>query len=97
VSRITITIAIDVPQGASVTVGQSDQFEDAPWPGNAAGPALPPPSRPLAAGPGDCPVHKVPFTWKEGGVSKAGKPYDGFWKCGEKNPDESYCNQRPPR
>jgi hypothetical protein len=39
----------------------------------------------------------VPFTWKEGGVSKAGKPYDGFYKCGEKNPDQSFCTQRPPR
>jgi hypothetical protein len=36
-------------------------------------------------------------TWKEGGVSKAGKPYDGFYKCGEKNPDQSFCTQRPPR
>ena len=96
--RITITVTIDIPQGASVTVG-GDQLEDAPWPDAPAHAPLPvpPPMRPLAAGPGDCPVHHVPFTWKEGGVSKAGKPYDGFYKCGEKNPDGSFCTQRPPR
>jgi hypothetical protein len=94
--RITITISIDVPAGASVNVGNGAEMEDAPWPGSA-GPALPPPSRVLTAGPGDCPVHRVPFTFKEGGVSKAGKPYDGFWKCGEKNADDTYCTQRPPR
>ncbi len=99
--RITITISIDVPSGASVNVtpsahGGPELFEDAPFP-TAPHATIPAPSRPLAAGPGDCPVHGVPFTWKEGGVSKAGKPYDGFYKCGEKNADGSYCKQRPPR
>jgi hypothetical protein len=98
--RITITISIDVPAGASVNVspsggGEPPLFDDAPFP--TAPMTIPAPSRPLAAGPGDCPVHHVPFTWKEGGVSKAGKAYDGFYKCGEKNPDQSFCTQRPPR
>jgi hypothetical protein len=97
--RIVITIAIDVPAGASVSVSPSAQvtehFDDVPFP---TAPAIPAPSRPLAAGPGSCPVHGVPFEWKEGGVSKTtGNAYDGFYKCGEKNADGSYCKQRPPR
>lgn len=29
-----------------------------------------------------CSLHgQVEATWKEGGVSKAGKPFNGFWKC----------------
>lgn len=93
--KITITVTIDIPAGATVTVGGADAFEDAPWPGSSVAPV----SAPVAqrSGPGDCPVHHVPFTWKEGGVSKNGKPYDGFWKCGEKNADDSFCNQRPAR
>lgn len=95
--KIVITISVEVPTGASVTVspsgGVTEHFDDVPFPGAP----LPAPSRPLAAGPGDCPVHHVPFTWKEGGVSKAGKAYDGFYKCGEKNADQSFCTQRPPR
>lgn len=90
--RIVVTISIDIPTGATVTVGGSDALDDAPWPGNAA-PAHSAPQ----AGPGACPAHGVPFTWKEGGVSKAGKAYDGFWKCGEKNADGSYCDKRPPK
>jgi hypothetical protein len=44
-----------------------------------------------------CPIHGVPFTYKEAGVSKAGKPYDGFWKCDGKLEDGSFCKEKPPR
>jgi hypothetical protein len=46
---------------------------------------------------GQCPTHQKPWTIKPSGVSKAGKPYNAFWKCGEK--DEStrsgYCDKKP--
>ena len=46
---------------------------------------------------GQCPTHQKNWTVKEGGVSKAGKSYNAFWKCGEK--DEStrsgYCDKKP--
>lgn len=88
--RITITVTIDVPTGANVVVGGGGHdLEDAPpLP-------IPVPSRTLADGPGTCPDHHVPFTWKEAGVNKQGVPYDGFYKCGEKNADGSYCRRKP--
>jgi hypothetical protein len=46
---------------------------------------------------GQCPTHQKAWTVKPGGVSKAGKPYGAFWKCGEK--DEStrsgFCDKKP--
>lgn len=42
-----------------------------------------------------CGVHKTGMTWKPAGVSKAGKAYPGFWSCGQRNPDNSFCNYRP--
>jgi len=43
-----------------------------------------------------CPIHNNPMKWKEGGISKAGRKYQGFWSCGKKNPDNSWCNYKPP-
>lgn len=40
-----------------------------------------------------CAIHHVPMRWKEG-VSKMGKNY-AFWTCGQKNPDNSWCNFKP--
>jgi hypothetical protein len=42
-----------------------------------------------------CPVHFKPWTVKEGGISKNGKPYSAFWKCNGKNQDGSYCSKKP--
>jgi hypothetical protein len=42
-----------------------------------------------------CGNHHEPMSWKEGGVSKAGKPYQGFWSCKVKNPDGSFCKFKP--
>jgi hypothetical protein len=33
--------------------------------------------------------------WKPDGVSRAGKPYKGFWTCGKKNPDGTWCDYKP--
>ena len=43
-----------------------------------------------------CPVHKNAMTFKPAGVSKrTGKPYNGFWSCGIKNTDGTFCTYRP--
>lgn len=43
-----------------------------------------------------CGVHNVPMVFKGPGISRStGRSYPGFWSCGEKNPDGSYCNFRP--
>ena len=42
-----------------------------------------------------CQVHKVPMVWKEG-ISKENKHY-AFWACPIRNPDNSFCNYRPPK
>jgi hypothetical protein len=44
-----------------------------------------------------CPIHGVEFRFKEGGISKMGKPYQGFWSCPMKNADGTFCNQKPPK
>lgn len=101
-SRITITIAIDVPDGSSISVRSSGSEGDfAPPPiGDFAPPeyidtAFDDTGSQAWGNPQICPDHKVAFTWKEGGISKAGKAYDGFWKCGQKNHDGSYCQRKP--
>ena len=62
-----------------------------------AGPAarpegvLPAPSgQPLGA----CPVHRVAWVVKDGGISKNGKPYPAFWKCKERD-ENGYCDEKP--
>ena len=62
---------------------------------------VPPRPAPAPAQPntalGKCPKHGIPWTVKEGGVSKAGKSYGPFWKCNEKDASEErgYCAQKP--
>ena len=60
--------------------------------GAAAGAEAVPPaaSAPLGA----CPVHRVAWVVKDGGISKAGKPYPPFWKCKERD-ENGYCNEKP--
>ena len=93
-SRITITIAIDVPEGASVRVSnsQSPTFGELPAMEPWGGDDEPPPPQ---MGSMVCPDHGNQFTWKEPGVSANGKPYDGFWKCGAKLPNGGYCQRKP--
>lgn len=43
-----------------------------------------------------CGVHHTAMTWKAPGVSKnTGKPYPGFWSCGMKNENGTWCTFRP--
>lgn len=42
-----------------------------------------------------CGIHNVQMTWRPAGVSKAGKPYQGFWSCPTRNVDGSYCKFKP--
>lgn len=51
--------------------------------------------KPAGAALSSCPVHRTAWTVKAGGISKAGKPYQPFWKCSGKNDDGSYCNEKP--
>jgi len=39
-----------------------------------------------------CGTHNVQMIWHGPGISKAGKPYQGFYACPVKNVDGSYCN-----
>lgn len=46
-----------------------------------------------------CPIHGIPKIYKPGGISKAGKPFRGFWSCAmrieptQENPN-GYCPGR---
>lgn len=45
---------------------------------------------------GGCPIHGIPWTVKAAGTStKTGAPYSAFWKCEGKNPDDSFCREKP--
>jgi hypothetical protein len=77
-------VAVDAPL-PSFDELPPEGFDDAP----RSAPA--PSGDPL----GLCPVHRTAWTVKAGGVSKAGKPYQAFWKCSGKNSDNTYCDQKP--
>lgn len=52
--------------------------------------------QPAAADDGSvCPDHGFEWKLQPGGVSRAGKAYDAFWKCGGKTPSGGYCQQKP--
>ena len=70
----------DAPQGIVAQVAQM-----------TGGTPVADPNSPLSR----CPEHGEKWVVKPGGVSKAGKPYNAFWKCNQKNADGSYCNQKP--
>ena len=91
-SVITITISIDVPDGARVNVsnggGSSKPFVERAAPPQPAG---------------GCPVHDLAWTLVKAGVSKTkvdenGNPkrYNAFWTCPERGCDEKpdYSTER---
>lgn len=53
------------------------------------------PALTTAAPMGVCPKGHGPFVHKTGVAKKTGKPYD-FWGCAGRNPDGSYCQEKPP-
>lgn len=77
------------PAGA----GQFDSADYDELPASEFADALP--ARQQEAVLSECPVHFKPWTVKEGGISKNGKPYSAFWKCNGKNQDGSYCSKKP--
>lgn len=46
------------------------------------------------AGLGKCPIHGKPWSIKQAGVGRNGKPYEAFFKCSEKDGD-TWCTQKP--
>lgn len=82
-STITITVQIDVPEGARVNV-------------HSSGAAAAPSSTAAAAHSPDfgwtCPQHGTVRTVPGGVSKKTGKPYSAFLVCGEQE-----CDERPPR
>jgi hypothetical protein len=83
------------PPPSSAPVPSFDELPptgfDEPLDPLARGPALNPQ---VEAGLGKCPVHGKPWSVKAAGVSKAGAPYDAFYKCDSKDGDE-FCKQKP--
>ena len=43
---------------------------------------------------GECPDHRVEWTLKPAGISKAGKPYEAFYTCSQRTNGE-YCKRKP--
>lgn len=75
--------------------GVDPAAEGAPVPSPAPSSAAAIPLKPqVDAGLSICPIHGVPWTVKAAGVSKAGKRYNSFWKCAEKDQD-GFCNEKP--
>lgn len=66
--------------------GPSDTEDDLPFMDTPAG----------RSAQGGCPLHGIPWTVREAGVSKkTGQPYKAFWTCVETNEDGSYCREKP--
>lgn len=42
-----------------------------------------------------CGIHQTEMKYKGDGISKAGKPYKGFWSCGVKDEQGNWCNFKP--
>jgi hypothetical protein len=82
----------DAGGSPSPSVTSSPPASAAPSPAAAFAAAQP---RPQTGG--ACPTHGTPWTYKEAGTSKAGKHYDGFWKCDGKLEDGSFCKEKPGR
>ena len=61
----------------------------------SSAPAAPSLKPQVDAGLGLCPVHGVPWTVKEGGISsKTKKRYSSFWHCDVRDED-GFCDERP--
>lgn len=88
--------ALDTGAPASAPAGRAATPSAAPA-GAPSFDELPPEASPFEqdAVLSECPVHFTPWTVKEGGISKAGKPYRAFWKCNGTNADGTYCSKKP--
>ena len=99
-SRDDIANALDKAAEALAEAAHALRASEQPGQGGS----VPPPSAPAPADTqathvntalGVCPTHRTAWTVKQGGISKAGKPYSAFYKCSGKNDDGSYCSQKP--
>ena len=104
-SRITITLHIDIPDGARVETPDVEYVDGHPRnaqqpltvpqepPGLMEVPPYDPDeiARPAAQALAACPVHHKPWKTVPAGVSKKnGRPYDAFLACPERG-----CDQKP--
>ena len=97
-SRITITVSIDVPEGASIDISplsQAPAGEISSPPAGATLTELPARTTSFAPAPQvewTCPLHGTRKVIPAGVSKKTGKPYGSFVACGENN-----CDEKPPR
>jgi hypothetical protein len=78
------------------TSGGAGESSSTPAPAAPSGPTAFANAAPTPTSEATCPIHGIPFTFKEGGIStKTGKPYKGFFKCDGKDADGNWCQERP--
>jgi hypothetical protein len=88
-AAVTRPVVLRDEMGRPPPVVEDDPYADLPPPWEASD------FKPSANPHEDvCPDHNVPWTLKEAGTSKAGKPYDAFWKCDAKT-DGEFCRNKP--
>ena len=91
--QVRRTSAPDAPQGA-VTTETVENLPFADFEAQASAAFRDTPQGRSAQG--GCPIHGLPWSVREAGVSKkTGEPYRAFWKCDGQNADGTYCNERP--
>jgi hypothetical protein len=85
-------LADSIDAAIEPSAARADVSERVPSAPAASPEAVPPAAsgQPLGA----CPVHRVAWVVKDGGISKNGKPYPAFWKCKERD-ENGYCNEKP--
>ena len=64
------------------------------FPDDIGSPTATPVSNTQEVGP-TCDIHHVTMSWKPPGISKAGRPYPGFFSCPTRMPDGSFCRLQP--
>jgi len=107
-NRVTITVHIDLPDGAVPDVGYSaaiapavaevlQSFDDPPLP-DAPPPDLYAVPSVHQTNPPICSIHRKPMTYRPAGAiksgPKAGQPRGAFWSCGEKDANGVWCKSR---
>ena len=89
------SLPVASPAAGSPPPAAGPSFDELPPEGFGVGPVDEIPMKPqVDAGLGKCPVHGKPWSVKPAGVGAKGA-YDAFWRCADKNDDDSWCKQKP--